>query len=75
MSAMEKGEVESLLVEHDKKCHWGLGATFTMKVPEYPNTNLLRKVTEYLQMVHYGERGLLLNRRGGAEPPPTTHGI
>ena len=71
---MKKGNMESPLVEHEEGYHGGLQPEFSMEVIGNPKSNLQRQVGEYHQMLKYGEKGILLNRRGewGQNLPPPT---
>ena len=64
---------ESLLVEHDEKHQQGMGAEFTMDIIGMPQPNIKRQVGGYHEMIKYGEKVLLFNRRGnGGRTYPTS---
>ena len=71
-TAMKKGNTESPMVEHEEEYHGGLQPDFTMEVIGNPASNIQRQLGEYHQMLKYGDKGVLLNRRGewGQNLPP-----
>ena len=70
LTAVEKGDTESPLTEHDEEYHGRVSVDFTMEILGNSRTSLQRQAGEYHQKDKYGEKCILLNRRGGWERAP-----